>query len=322
MTDDPHRRPAQADRLDAPRVADSRRSSSRAWLLAARPRTLPAAATPVVVGTALAAAEGRAQWGAAAAALAGSLLIQVGTNLANDYYDWKKGADTAARVGPTRATQAGLITPGAVLGGAAIAFALAALVGSYLVWLGGWPIVAIGVLALLCGWAYTGGPYPLGYNGLGDLFAFGFFGPVAVVGTFYAQTLDTSPTAWLASVPVGALVTAILVVNNLRDVAGDAVARKRTLAVRFGSGFVRREYACLVLLAFALLPLAWIVERQVVSLDAALLPLLALPLARTPLRRIRGASGGALNPALGETARLLLAWGLLFSAGVLVGGLT
>lgn len=219
-----------------------------AWLLAARPGTLAAAAAPVVAGSALATADRAFVQGPALAALVGALLIQIGSNFANDYYDFVKGGDTAGRVGPARAAQTGLLAPRAVWWGMAVALALAFLVGVYLVWVAGWPIVVIGLTSLLCAYAYTGGPFPLAYHGLGDLFVLIFFGPVAVAGTYYVQALSLSGDAVVAGVGLGLFSTAILVVNNLRDWETDAAAGKRTLAVRFGERFAVREYlGCLVL---------------------------------------------------------------------------
>lgn len=287
--------------------------SARAWLLAARPRTLPAAAAPVLVGAALAHDAGAFAALPAAAALAGALLLQVGANLANDYYDHVKGADTAERLGPARASQSGLLPARSVRNATFAVFALAVLIGTYLVWVGGWPIVVIGVLSVAAGWAYTGGPYPLGYNGLGDVFAFLFFGPVAVVGTYYVQALDVTATAFLASVPVGLLTTAILVVNNVRDARTDAKAGKRTLVVRLGERFGRRGYALLTWAAYACLP--------VLALRAGtfvMLPVLALPFAFGLVRAVQRESGAVLNARLAATAQHLLVFSVLLAVGLLV----
>ena len=222
-----------------------------AWVLASRPKTLPAASAPVLVGAATAyAAHAFRPW-PALAALAGALLIQIGTNLANDYFDFRHGADTHERVGPVRVTQAGLLAPAAVLRGAWAAFALAALAGAYLTAVAGWPVVAIGTLAVAAGLAYTAGPFPLGYHGLGELFVFVFFGLVAVGGTHFVQAQSLPASAVWAGVPMGMLAAAILVVNNLRDVATDRAAGKRTLAVRLGARAARVEYLVLLAAAFA-----------------------------------------------------------------------
>ena len=289
----------------------------RAWLLAARPKTLTAAVVPVVVGTGLALGQGVAALWPALAALAGAVLIQIGTNLTNDYYDFHKGADTAERVGPVRVTQSGLIAPGTVLAAAAGCFALAVVVGVYLVFRGGWPFVVIGLLSVLAGWAYTGGPYPLGYHGLGDLFVLVFFGLVAVPGTLYAQAGHLVPAVWPAAVAIGALGTMILIVNNLRDADTDARAGKRTLVVRFGRPFGRAEYLTLLAVALAapilLLALGW-------ARWPVLLPLLAVPLALGPVRSVLNETGPALNRTLATTARLQAVYGLLLAAGLWLGG--
>ncbi len=287
----------------------------RAWLLAARPRTLPVAVAPVCVGTALAAAQGRARPGPALAALAGALLLQIGANLANDLYDSLKGADTADRIGPPRAAQLGLLGAAEMRRGVAAAFGAAALVGLYLVAVGGWPVLAIGCLSIAAGLAYTAGPWPLGYHGLGDPTVFLFFGAVAVGGSYYVQALTLAPEALAASFPVGCLATAILVVNNVRDLETDARAGKRTLAVRLGPRGARLEYAALVLLAYLALPALWL------ALGApalVLLPAATLPLALRLVRSVAGpVDGPRLNAALAGTAQLLLAFSLLLSLGLL-----
>ena len=290
--------------------------SLRTWLLAARPKTLTAAVVPVVVGTGLALGEGMAVLWPALAALSGAVLIQIGTNLTNDYYDFRKGADTHERVGPTRVTQSGLIAPQTVLAAGAACFTLAVAVGISLVARGGWPFLVIGLASVLAGWAYTGGPYPLGYHGLGDLFVMVFFGLVAVPGTFYAQALQLVPVVWPAAVAVGATGTMILVVNNLRDMETDARAGKRTLVVRLGRGFGRGEYVALLLLALAM-PAAMVVLGW--ARWPVLLALLATPLAWPPLSRVLRTTGTALNPALGGTARFQAAFGLLLALGAWLG---
>lgn len=291
----------------------SRPTPVRAWIMAARPKTLTAAAIPVVVGTGVALGHGVARMGPALAALVGALLIQIGTNFTNDYYDFKKGADTHERIGPTRVTQSGLISPQTVLMAAVLCFGLAIAVGGYLVWIGGWPIVVIGLLSVLSGYAYTGGPFPLGYNGLGDLFVFVFFGLVAVGGTYYVQALGLSPAVWPPAVAVGAIGTAILVTNNLRDIPTDAKVGKRTLAVRLGATAARAEYVLLLLVAFAC-PVVTVLTRQ--GSAWTLLALLAAPVAVPPLRRVLTQGGAALNPALGGTARLQMVFGVLYAIGL------
>ncbi len=292
-------------------------SPVRPWILASRPKTLSAAAAPVVVGTGLARAVGSFALLPAVAALAGALLLQIGTNLANDYYDFVRGGDTGARMGPLRVTQAGLIAPASVRRGALVTFCLAVLVGVYLVSVGGWPILVVGVASVLSGIAYTGGPYPLAYHGLGDLFVFVFFGLVAVGGTFYVQALTLSRGAVVAGAAVGALSTAILVVNNLRDLDTDAASGKRTLAVVLGRRGTRAEYVALLLLAF-LCPLVGV--AAVGWPPTALLALTCTPLALGPLRRVLGfVDPRDLNPALGGTARLLAVFSGLLAVGVMLG---
>lgn len=294
-------------------------SSARAWVLASRPATLPAAAAPVLVGAAAALATGAAFRPVVfLATLVCALLIQVGTNFANDYSDFHRGADTAERLGPVRVTQSGLLAPDAVRRGIVVVFGLATLLGGYLAWMGGWPIVAIGVASILAGLAYTGGPWPFGYHGLGDLFVFVFFGVVAVTGTAYLQTGAWSPLALAVSVPIGFLVTAIIVVNNLRDLPTDRVAGKRTLAVMLGDRATRLEYALLVSLSFVvptLLALASAERRWL------LLPWLSAPVAGANVQRVLGGlAGRELNPMLGRTGRHLLLFALLLAAGLLLSG--
>lgn len=306
--------------VPAPSPALGRRLPSpalKSWLLAARPRTLTAAVAPVAAGTGLAFGAGAGRWGPALAALAGALLIQVGTNLSNDYYDFQKGADTTERLGPVRVTQSGLIAPRTVLAAAGLCFAAASLVGVYLVSVGGAPVVAIGVCSLLAGWAYTGGPAPLGYLGLGELFVLVFFGFVAVAGTVWVQALAVPSATWPVALSVGSTATLLLVVNNLRDIETDRRASKRTLAARFGVGFARAEYLMFLGLAFVAPLAAWAMGF---TGPAALLCLAALPLARAPLRLVAREHGAVLNRALAGTARLQLVHGLLLAAGLWWGG--
>lgn len=292
------------------------RPTLKVWVMAARPKTLTAALVPVAVGTALAFGEGVGRWLPALAALLGAMLIQIGTNFTNDYYDFKKGADTEERLGPQRVTQSGLIAPSTVLAAALACFGLAFLTGTYLVWVGGWPIVIIGLASLLAGYSYTGGPFPLAYNGLGDLFVLVFFGFVAVMGTYYVQAGTVSPATWWASVPVGAIGTALLVVNNQRDVSTDVKAGKRTLVVRFGTTLGKAEYVLLLLVAF-LVPC--VMFALGLKGPWVFLPLVSAPLAMPPLKRMLREQGAALNPALGATARLQLVFGLLFALGLYLG---
>ncbi|GMV13134.1 MAG: 1,4-dihydroxy-2-naphthoate polyprenyltransferase [Polyangiaceae bacterium] len=284
-----------------------------AWLLAARPQTLPVALAPVAVGTAVASTLGPVRWGAALAALAGALLIQIGTNFANDVFDHEKGADTAARLGPTRAVQSGILSAKAVKAGMIAAFFAAFLAGLYLTAIGGAPVVVIGIASILSGIAYTGGPYPLGYHGLGDLFVLVFFGFVAVCGTSFVAAGSVPALAWLAAVPVGALATAVLVVNNARDHQTDVGAGKRTLVVRFGRRFANHEY--LALLSAAYLGPALMLGAGL-GRPLVLAPWLTLPWAVRLWLRLRASEGRELNSLLPATARLLLAVSALLAIGI------
>lgn len=304
----------------------------RAWLLAARPQTLPAGAAPVVVGVGLAVAEGVFAPGPALAALAGALLIQVGTNFANDYYDAVKGADTADREGFTRVTAGGLIEPEQVRRATIATFGLAVLVGTYLVYIGGAPIVVVGLASIAAGVLYTGGPYPYGYYGLGDLFVFVFFGLVAVTGTYYVQAVTVaaeSPLplglpagtvtadAVLAGAAVGALATCILVVNNIRDRETDSRTGKRTLAVLVGYRLSRVEYLGLLAVAYAMPPVFWL-RGYGLSVVA---PLVTLPLAALVARTVLSRTDGeALNPALERTGQVLALYAALFALGLAAPG--
>jgi len=290
--------------------------SVAAWVLAARPKTLAAAIAPVAVGTACALAEGVFRAGPALAALAGAVLLQIGANFANDVFDYEKGADTAERLGPTRAVQAGLLTPAAVRRGLALVFAAALGVGVYLMFQGGWAILAIGLLSMVSAVAYTGGPYPLGYHGLGDVFVFLFFGVIAVPGSAYVHARTLPELAFWAAIPIGALATAILVVNNLRDRETDARAGKRTLAVRFGRAGALFEYRALLGVSY-LVPVALLLLGK--SGPAILLPLVTAPLAVVLARAVAREQGAALNVRLAGTARLSLLYGLALSAGIVFG---
>ncbi len=291
------------------------KDSLRAWLLATRPATLTVGLIPVVIGTAVAHTMHAMRLLPALAALFGAVFIQIGTNLANDVFDYEKGADTAERLGPLRVTQAGLIAPHNVRLGMYISFALATVMGIYLTWVAGPYVLLIGVLSIASGIAYTGGPYPLGYNGLGDLFVFVFFGLVAVCGTVFVEAGRLSVLAFYAALPVGALATAVLVVNNLRDGPTDVKAGKRTLVVRFGRSFGVAEYWVLLATAFVI-PLYLWVSGQLGR--AALLPLLSLPLAVPLCRSVLRDRGAPLNRTLAQTARLLLVHGLLFALGIVL----
>jgi len=286
-------------------------AAASVWVSAARPRTLPAAIVPVLVGLAVARRSATLDWGVAAATLGAALLIQIGTNLANDYYDFVSGADDADRLGPARVTQQGLASPAAVWRAALLALGGAAAAGAYLVSVGGLPILVVGALSLAAAVAYTGGPFPIAYHGLGEPFVFVFFGLVAVCGTVFLQTGSLDSLAVVCALPVGCLVTAILVVNNLRDIPSDARAGKRTLAVRIGSRATRLEYLLLTALAFLSVP--WI---AVAAGARALVPLLAAPLALHEARALLAREGAALNLSLAGTARLHLVFGALLAAGL------
>ena len=290
-------------------------SALGAWILASRPRTLFAAAAPVVVGTAIALRDGGFALWPALAALFGALLLQVGSNLANDVFDYQRGADAADRVGPLRVTQAGLLTPAQVLRGMWIIFALSLIPGLYLATRAGWPVVAIGVSAITAAILYTGGPLPYGYKGLGEIFVFVFFGVVAVSGTYYVQTGTLTWLAISASIPIGLLTSAILGVNNLRDMGPDRAAGKITLAVRLGMRGARIQYLLLLGLAFAAPPALF-----AAGLASAwvMLAWLSVPLAERQARIIVTQSGAALNNALAGTALLTFVFSLLFAAGLTV----
>lgn len=285
------------------------------WILAARPKTLPAAIAPVLVGAALAVQQGVFALTPALICLAFALLIQVGTNYANDYFDFKSGADNEQRIGPTRAVAAGLVSPTAMRNATAGVLTLAFAVGLSLVYWGGVWLVVIGVLSILCAVAYTGGPYPLGYNGLGDVFVFIFFGLVAVGFTYYVQAGEFSSVAWLLGAGVGALSTNLLVVNNYRDMETDRIAGKRTLAVRWGRPAAWRQYCASVTLAMGV-PLALALASQAWML---LLPLGMTPLAVTLcllLKRARTRDDFQL--VLAQTAKLLLLYSALLSVGLVL----
>ncbi len=288
-------------------------TSARVWLEATRPKTLPAAVAPVVVGTALAAQVDRLDPLAAGLCLLFALLIQIGTNFANDYYDFVKGADTPERVGPRRAVAAGLIAPPAMRRAMVTVLAAAFLLGLSLVAWGGPWLIPIGVVSVLCAVAYTGGPYPLGYNGLGDVFVFVFFGPVAVGVTYYVQAGGLSPIALGVSVPIGLLAANILVLNNYRDVETDSKAGKRTTVVRFGRGFAQVQFAGAWLIAL-ILPAVVAVQLSSAWL---LLPALLAPVGWRQFRRLRESeSPSELIVLLGEAGKLLGLYALLTAAGL------
>jgi len=292
---------------------DVRPGSFGAWLLASRPKTLSAAAVPVLVGTACASARGQVKWGPALAALAGSLLLQIGANFANDVFDFEKGADTAERLGPTRAVQAGLLSARSMRRGMWLVFGLSLLIGLYLTSVAGPVILIIGLASIASAIAYTGGPYPLGYHGLGDVFVFIFFGLVAVCGTALVEIGHVPLLSLACAIPVGALATAILVVNNLRDRVTDLGAGKRTLAVRYGRSFALNQYRALIAVSYVT-PVGLALTRS--TGPEVLIALLSLPLAIKTERAVTATEGRALNPLLAATAKLLAIFGLLFALGL------
>jgi len=287
----------------------------RIWLMAARPRTLPAAVAPVLVGTSLAIRYGTFHPLAFIAALLGAMAIQIGTNLSNDYSDARRGADTDERIGPVRVTAGGLVPPRQVLIATYLTFAAAVLCGIYLIAIAGWALLAVGAASILAGVLYTGGPRPYGYAGLGEVFVFLFFGIVAVSGSYFVQRRALPWQAFVLAVPVGLLIAAILVVNNVRDIDTDRRAGKRTLAVRLGRGRTRVLFAAIVAAAFVTSWVPWFAG----SLSAwLLLTLAAAPLALGVVATVRTHSDGpSLNSALARTAKLALAFCLLLCAGIL-----
>lgn len=283
----------------------------RPWVLAARPRTLFAALVPVTLGSVIAWTAGGFALPPAIGALAAALLIQIGTNFANDYWDWKKGADSDGRLGPQRVTASGLLRPRAVLLATCLVFAAASAIGLLLVLRGGWPILLIGVLAVTCGFLYTAGPYPLAYLGLGELFVIIFFGPVATAGTFYVQALEWNPAAFWCGLIPGFHATALLVVNNLRDRREDARHAKRTLAVRFGPGFARAEYLLCILVPL-LIPVVLAATRHGPELLWLVSLAGSIPSLWIAARFLRTPEGAELNAYLGLTGRLANAYALVF----------
>ena len=295
-------------------ASEGTRSGLRVWVLAARLPTLTAAVAPVAVGTGVAIGDDVAALGPAPAALLGALAIQVGANLANDVSDFRRGADSETRIGPPRVTQLGLLSERQVVAGMWTAFAAATLAGLYLVAVAGWPVVAVGLASIAAALAYTGGPWPFGYRGLGEVFTFVFFGLVAVAGTYYVQAEELTAGVLAAAVPVGLTVTAILMVNNIRDIETDAAAGKRTLAVMIGRPRARWLFVATVASAYLWAAGLWLLG------DFSAWTLLAwasLPLAIAPTRVVlTSIEGPTLNTALRATARLHLAFGLLLAAGV------
>ncbi len=288
----------------------------RIWLMASRPRTLPAAVAPVLVGTAFAGFEHVFHPLRFLAALLGALFIQVGTNLSNDYSDARRGADAEDRLGPVRVTAGGLVPPRQVLIATYVSFGLAVLFGIYLIIVAGWVLLVIGAASILAGVAYTGGPKPYGYEGLGEVFVFLFFGIVAVTGSYYVQTTHLNWEAFALAVPVGLLAAGILVVNNIRDIDSDRRAHKRTLAVKLGRRRTRVMFAVIVYLAFLLTPVTWVFGPTTAWL---LLPWLTLPLAASLVRTVHNRTDGpSLNGALAQSGMLQLTFCMLLSAGLLL----
>jgi 1,4-dihydroxy-2-naphthoate octaprenyltransferase len=285
----------------------------KVWILASRPKTLWAAISPVIIGTAMAYGENKAHWLSALLAAIGAILIQIGTNYANDYYDYIKGVDKKKRLGPIRVTQAGLVKPEVMKTAMILIFTLAFISGMYLIYRGGWPIFIIGILSILFGVLYTAGPYPLGYNGLGDIFVLIFFGIVAVGGTYYVQTLEINSLVILAGLSPGLFSMAILTVNNLRDIYTDRNVGKKTLAVRFGENFARMEYLVSVLIA-CLIPiiLYFLTSSHVYALAASMVFIIAIPSIRIIFVK---QPGKIFNKVLATTGKLLLIYSIIFSIG-------
>lgn len=290
-------------------------SPARVWILAARPKTLPAAVAPVIAGTAVAYYEDGLHWVSAVLAVLTALLLQVAANFANDALDFRKGADTGERLGPTRVTASGMISAEGVMRATVVTLALAVVTGLPLVIRGGWPILLLGIAAIVCAVAYTGGPFPLGYLGLGEVFVFIFFGLAAVAGTAYIQTGELTALALAMSVPIGALAVGILIVNNLRDIETDRVAGKKTLAVRLGVRNTRLEYGAMLVIAGASPLVFWAVGW----LDwPVVLTLLWWPFGVALWNQISVRTGRELNPTLGNTGRALLVYSVVVSAALVL----
>ena len=288
-------------------------SKMKSWILASRPKTLFAAISPVLVGSALAFAYDKFSFLPALTALLCSVLIQIATNFVNDLYDFLKGADNEKRLGPTRALAAGLISAKQMKNAIILTFSLAFFLGLYLVYIAGWPILVVGIISIIAGYAYTAGPYPLAYNGLGDIFVFIFFGIIATTGTFFVQTLFINEIIFLASVPCGALITNILVVNNYRDSDTDKLTNKKTLAVIFGKSFTRIQYVVSVLVSF-FIPFLFFTKYNFGFF--ILLPFLTFPLAIKLVKMMFYLNGTALNKTLELSAKFSFIFSLLFAIGI------
>ena len=293
----------------------SAKSALQIWWLAIRPKTLPASIAGVVTGTAVAIFDGHLSvWPALAALLIG-LLLQIASNLANDVFDFERGTDTPERVGPTRVTQAKLLSPKQVKTGLGVVIFAASLLGIYLVFVSNWLVILVGVTAIAAAILYTGGPYPLGYHGYGDLLVFLFFGVAAVSGTYYVQALSLSPAAVWMAVPIGLIVVDLLVVNNLRDIHTDEIAGKITLAVRLGEKNTRINYVVWMVIAYAIIPI--LALFHIIPWNS-MLTWLSLPLAWLVTNKVLSLEGRALNPALAGTSQLALVFALLFMLGMII----
>ncbi len=293
--------------------SDIKPNKFQSWILAARPKTLPAAVVPVLLGTAVAISDNKFQPLAAFIALICSVLIQVGTNFVNDLYDYLKGSDKKDRVGPARVLASGLISVIEMKVGIFLCFSVTFFLGLYLVYLGGMIILLIGILSIFFGYAYTAGPYPLSYNGLGDVFVFVFFGFVGTIGTYYVQALDVSWVAVLVSIPAGALITNILVVNNYRDIEEDRVNNKKTLAVLFGKRYSRFQYYSSLIISYAVPIIIYFNYKQSILI---LLPLITLPLALRLVKMMLTYKGNQLNETLALTAKFSALFAILLSIGI------
>lgn len=290
-------------------------SKFQIWMLASRPKTLPAAAAPVIVGSAIAFQDGKFHLIPALATLLAALLLQIGANVSNDYYDFHKGADTEHRLGPIRVTSAGLLKPAEVYLGMWVVFGLAALLGIYLAIVGGWPVMLMGIAAIAGAILYTAGPISYGYKGLGEIFVFIFFGLVAECGTYFILAGALTPQAIWSSIPMGLLIVAILVVNNLRDIETDRAAGKQTLAVRLGAGGAQAEYI-LCLAGAYLVPVLMGIAG--VSTYWVMLSWLSIPAAVPLVQKVLHLTGRPLNVVLAGTGQLTLLYGILFSAGIVI----
>ena len=286
-----------------------------AWVLATRPRTLPAALVPVLVGSSIAINDGMFKPLAAIVALVCAILIQIGTNFVNDLYDFLHGTDKKDRIGPKRVVTSGLISIPEMKLGIIFVFGLSFVLGMYLVHLAGWEILLLGVISILAGIAYTAGPFPLAYNGLGDIASFLFFGLIGTVGTYYVQANEISPFAFWSSIPVGALITNILVVNNYRDREEDQSNGKNTLAVLLGEKFARLQYVFFMIVSYAILFVVYFTYKNSAWV---FLPLISLPLSVKLIKMIFTLRGRELNKTLELTAKLSALYGLLFAAGILI----